>query len=228
MSFPIETLHHRALGTQVPSEQPLQAALPRSEAISLPDMVESVCTELRPLLAHHRVTVLFNGGTGCLPLVFGQRGPLRAALWECLEAAIIHARLGVEHHRSLALELVFSTDANQVHLSVINLGAIEEVSLDANGCARDTRPNHPEASAPARDPRQHVVFPFARVLLQSLGGQVVVHQGEAGALQCTLSLPCASAEATEAAYRKHHAQIYAGLLTRLTQNERVANQTHAH
>lgn len=200
------------LPDQVPTD------LLRNEAISLPDMVQAVCTELRPLLVHHQITLLFSGDARALPLVFGQRAPLRAALWECLEAAVVHARLGVEPGRSLALELLFSTDANQVHLTVRSLGVIEEVTLTGTGHPEPLMHRPAPAAPRPTEPRQHVVFPFAQLLLQNLGGQVLVHHGEGGALACTLSLPCADSHALEAMQEAHHAHIYAGLLTRLTQN----------
>jgi hypothetical protein len=203
--------------TQAATHGPAGLPGSRNEAISLPDMVHAVCTELRPLLAHHRITLLFNGDARALPLVFGQRAPLRTALWECLEAAVVHARLGVEPQRSLALEMGFSTDANQVHLTLRSLGAIEEVTLTDSGHALPLA-QPPAGVAPAPEPRQHVVFPFARLLLHSLGGQVVVHHSDGGDLACTLSLPCADERATAEAHQAHHAQIYAGLLTRLTHN----------
>lgn len=203
---------------QVGVHTPCDLSRPRNEAISLPDMVQAVCSELRPLLTHHRITLLFNGDARGLPLVFGQRDPLRTALWECVEAAVVHARLGVEPSRSLALEILFSTDTDQVHLTIRSLGAIEVVTLTETGCALpETAPADTRENTPAAEPRQHVVFPFARVLLQSLGGQVVVHHSHDGGLECTLSMPCASTDDAAAVPGQHHAQIYAGLLTRLTQ-----------
>lgn len=208
------------------AQTPCGLGHPRNEAISLPDMVHAVCTELRPLLAHHQITLLFSGDARGLPLVFGQRDPLRAALWECVEAAVVHARLGVEPHRSLAIEILFATDANQVHLTLRSLGAIEVVTLTESGCAAPESTAHTRASAVAAEPRQHVVFPFARVLLQSLGGQVVVQHSHDGGMACTLSLPCVNGDTAAEAPGEHHAQIYAGLLTRLTQTGLLTGQHH--
>lgn len=199
---------------------------PRTEAISLPDMVQAVCTEMGPLFEHHQITPLLNGDTRGLPWVVGQRTPLRAALWECVEAVVVHARLGVEAHRSLAIEMRFATDANQVHLTLRSLGAIEVVTLTASGSAAPEDTDHRGASTGLAEPRQHVVFPFARVLLQHLGGQVVVQHSADGGMACTLSLPCVTPEMAAAAPGKHHAQIYAGLLTRLTQTGPLAGQHH--
>jgi hypothetical protein len=203
------------------------SGLPRSEAISLPDMVHAVCTELRPLLAHHQVSLLFNGDARALPLVFGHRDKLRTALWECVEAAVVHARLALEPDRSLAMELLFSTDADQVHLTIRSLGAIEEVTLASDGSAAPATADSTSGAIPANEPRQHMVFPFARLLLQSQGGQVVVNQGNDGGMECTLSLPCADDHVADAPLGKHHAQIYAGLLTRLTQSGLINGQHSA-
>ncbi|MBY0464821.1 MAG: hypothetical protein K2W33_07730, partial [Burkholderiales bacterium] len=172
-----------------PTVPPLEADHAISEAISLPDMVHATCIELRPLLAHHQVTLLINGDARGLPWVFGNRARLRAALWECMEAAIVHARLEVDTYRSLAMEIVFSTDASQVHLTIRNLGAIETVTLGEPGSGLTPQPGQTDAAALATESRQHLVFPFARVLLQSLGGQVVVRQPAGGGVECTVSLP---------------------------------------
>lgn len=220
------SIHTTAHSSQLPSPFAKATAYPVScdaiqavnEAISLPDMVHATCIELRPLLAHHQVTLLLNGNAQALPLVFGNRALLRAALWECMEAAVAHARLEVEIERSLAMEVVFSTDTDQVHLTIRNLGAIEVVTLEGANC---THPPHSPHSRPAYVPpetRQHVVFPFARVLLQSLGGQVVVRHEIGAGVECTVSLP-RIADSTEATRQAtHHAHIYAGLLTRMASN----------
>lgn len=193
-----------------------------SEAICLPDLVHATCIELRPLLAHHQVTLLLNGDARALPRVFGNRCKLRAALRECIEAAIVHARLEIEPDRSLAMEILFSTDADRVHLTIRSLGAIEQVTLggpetDASAAAR-TEPVFVAANEPRNRP-QHIVFPFARVLLHSLGGQVVVQQSPSVGMACTVSLPGVREPMSEPPIDAHHAEIYAGLLTRLASNE---------
>lgn len=192
-----------------------------SEAICLRDLVHATCIELRPWLAHHQVTLLLNGDAHNLPRVFGNRDQLRTALWECMEATIVHARLAVEPSRSLAMEISFSTDANHVHLTIRSLGAIEHVTL--GGAAEDTLPD-PLTEAGSHNPvttdphvrQQHIVFPFARVLLQSLGGQVAVNEAHGGGAACTVSLPGLSEVSRTQPIPEHHALVYAGLLTRLT------------
>ena len=197
----------------------LEPAQALSEAISLSDMVQATCIELRPLLAHHQITLLLNGDARALPLVFGDRVKLRAALWECMEAAIVHARLEVDPSRSLAMEILFSTDADQVHLTLRNLGAIDMVTLgEPDSCLMPPSGTGGWETV-GTERRQHVVFPFARVLLQSLGGNVVVHQTEGAGVACTLSLPRLSSHTGTALRPAHHAQIYAGLLTRLASDD---------
>lgn len=95
---------------------------------------------------------------------------------ECVEAAIVHARLEVDPTRSLAIEILFATDADQVHLTLRNLGAIEMVTLgEPDSCLGTGSLSH-EAPATFAESEQHVVFPFARMLLLSMGGQVVVRR----------------------------------------------------
>lgn len=198
-----------------------------SEAICLSDLVEATCIELRPLLAHHQVTLLFNRAARGLPLVFGRRAALRAALLECVEAAIVHARLEVDPTRSLAIEILFATDADQVHLTLRNLGAIEMVTLgEPDSCLGTGSLSH-EAPAAFAESRQHVVFPFARMLLLSMGGQVVVRQADGTGVECTLSMPCAPDPAETTGKSTHHAHIYAGLLTRVATHTPVVT-TPAH
>lgn len=189
--------------------------VPANQAISLPDMVQAICIELRPLLASHQVTLLFSGQARAVPLVFGHRDQLRAALWECVEAAIVHARLEVNASRSLAMEILFMTDADQVHLIIRSLGAIEEITLTADGAAAEPVASLLPSSAELTELRQRLVFPFARLSLHSLGGQVSVSQPEGAGVECTVSLPLAAPSAA-ADQPDHHAQVYAGLLTRLT------------
>ena len=142
-----------------------------------------------------------------------------------MEAAVIHARLAVDINRSLAMEMLFTTDADQVHLTIRNLGAIEEVTLAPDGsAAHDSSAVQPDTPA-CDEPRQHMVFPFARLLLQSLGGQVVVNHGTGGEMECTLSLPCANGNNPAHQAEHHHAQIYAGLLTRMSRQALLNTQS---
>lgn len=192
-----------------------RAHLVANEAIALPDMVQSICIELKPLLSSHNITLLFNGEARSLPLVFGHRAELRTALWECIEAAIVHARLEVDASRSLAMDILFMTDADQVHLVIRSLGAIEEITLgpDGAGCGENACETGTDAEPSAL--RQQLVFPFARLSLHSLGGQVSVRQPDGAGVECTVSLPRAPQQPHGQPHH-HHAQVYAGLLTRLT------------
>lgn len=216
-------MEHTSTATPTAAGWPLAAPLPPSpsdagqanQAIFLPDMVQAIGMELRPVLASHQVTLLFNGQAKAVPWVFGHRDQLRAALWECVEAAIVHARLEVDASRSLAVEILFMTDADQVHLIIRSLGAIEDITLGADGAAAGSATGSEGTSAEPTELRQRLVFPFARLSLLSLGGQVTVRQPEGAGVECTVSLPRAT-PADAAGQPDHHAQVYAGLLTRLT------------
>jgi hypothetical protein len=144
-----------------------------------------------------------------------------------VEAAIVHARLEVDPTRSLAIEILFATDADQVHLTLRNLGAIEMVTLGEPDSGLCTGSLSHEAPAAFADSRQHVVFPFARMLLLSMGGQVVVRQTDGAGVECTLSMPCAPDPAETIGKPTHHAHIYAGLLTRVaTHTPAVTTSAH--
>lgn len=89
-------------------------------------------------------------------------------------------------------------DADPVHLIISSLaadGAAAGPGIGPQGCLR-------------------LVFPFARLSLLSLGGQVTVRQPEGAGVECTVSLPRAT-PADAAGQPDHHAQVSAGLLTRL-------------
>lgn len=171
-----ETLFTAASGLglhRVPSLTDLFDVVSENESIVLADMVHAICHEQRPMMERAQTTVVFHGDDRPLPTVQGSRDLVRSALWECIEGAVLQSRREVPAHLPLAIEIRFDLSDERLQLTIRNLGAVAQVTLDHNSFDGSCCPPVAVPSG-LSSPTERIDLSRAQRILQRQGGSLRV------------------------------------------------------